>query len=81
MSHFQFEPCSGGSDDSDDEYCFFEDKSSKDQNKEINQLNPNLGIIFVNIANIWYYKIFLIYLDETYFRQSLTENKTKPKYI
>jgi hypothetical protein len=52
MSHFQFEPCSGGSDDSDDEYCFFEDKSSKDQNKEINQLNPNLGIIFVNIANI-----------------------------
>jgi hypothetical protein len=46
MSHFEFEPCSSGSDDSDNEFCFYDDKNSS-KKTQVLSINPNLGNFIV----------------------------------
>ena len=50
MDNYQFEECSGGSDESDDEFCFYESKSCSNKEKDVdNASNSNIVIGMHNI--------------------------------
>ena len=48
MNNYQFEEGSGGSDESDDEFCFYDDKSSIKEKDINNSSNSNIGTYIQN---------------------------------